>query len=159
MRFEAECALKRTVEKVCLYCEHSHNRHKKSRKLLAIILGGFRRHFREFGAILRTCQNPPCSKPWAIAQAFCSKTADFQPEQIQPKSTQTVADVVRYHFRRVWEAFQRVWSDLEDLPKSAIFKTIGYCPVFLLKKTRIFNPCEFTRNGHTNSRESCCKFL
>ena len=64
------------------------------------------RRFREFGAIYRTCQNPPFSKPWAIAQAFCSKTADFRPDRIHPKSTQTVAKVVRNPFRRVWRPFR-----------------------------------------------------
>ena len=34
-------------------------------------------HFRKFGAISSTHPNPPCSKLWAIAQAFCSKSADF----------------------------------------------------------------------------------
>ena len=33
--------------------------------------------------------------------------------------------------------FQRVWSDFEDLPKSALFKTVGYSPGFLLKNDRI----------------------
>ena len=73
------------------------------------------------------------SKPWAIAQAFCSKSAKFRPSRIHPKSTQTVAQGVRNHFRRVLEAFQRVWSDFQDLPKSVIFKTMGFNPGFLLK--------------------------
>ena len=45
--------------------------------------------FREFGAICRSWQNWPCSKPWAIAQAFCSKSANFR--RIHPKSTQKVS--------------------------------------------------------------------
>ena len=116
--------------------EFSRNRHKLSRKELEIILEGFSRHFREFGAISRTCPNPPCSKPWAIAQAFCSKPAKFRPTRILPKSTQTVAQTVRNDFRRVQEAFQRVWTDIQVLPKSAIFKTMGYSPGFLLKYVR-----------------------
>ena len=98
-----------------------------------IILERFWRRFREFGAISRTCQNRPCSKPWAIAQAFCSKSANFRPLRIHPKSTQTVAQAVTNHFRTVLEAFQRVWSDFQDLPKSAMFKTMGYSPGLLLK--------------------------
>ena len=94
------------------------------------------RRFRECGAIYRTCQNPPFSKPLAIAQAFCSKTANFRPDRIHPKSTQTLAEVVRNHFRRVQEAFHRVWSNFEELPKSALFKTMGYSPGFLLKNSR-----------------------
>ena len=114
-------------------CEFFRNRHKQSRKELEIILGGFWKRLRVFLAISRTCQNRPCSKPWAIAQAFCSKSAKFRPLRILPKLTQTVAQGVRNHFRRVLEAFQRVWSDFQDLPKSAMFKTMGYSPGFLLK--------------------------
>ena len=43
-------------------------------------------HFREFGAISSTHPNPPCSKLWAIAQAFCSKSPDFGPFRIHRKS-------------------------------------------------------------------------
>ena len=113
--------------------EFTRNRPKQSQKYLEIILGRFWRRFREYGAISRTCPNRPCSKPWAIAQAFCSKSADFRPWRIHPKSTQTVAEVLRNYFRAVLEAFQRVWSDFQDLPKSAMFKTMGYSPGFLLK--------------------------
>ena len=52
---------------------------------------------------------------------------------IYPKSTQTVAQAVINPFRTVLEAFQRVWSDFQDLPKSAMFKTMGYSPGRLLK--------------------------
>ena len=116
--------------------EFTRNRHRESRKCLKIILGVFRRRFREFGAISRTYQNPPCSKPCAIAQAFCSKTADFRPSPIHSRSTQRVAQVVRNYFRRVQEAFQRVWSDFDDLPKFALFKTMGYSPGFLFKNSQ-----------------------
>ena len=30
-----------------------------------------------------------------------------------------------------------VWSDFQDLPKSTIFKTMGYSPGFLLKNGQI----------------------
>ena len=109
------------------------NRHKQSRKQSQIILERFCRRFREFGANSRTCQIRPCSKPWAIAQAFFTKSADFRPLRIHPKSTQTVAQAVTNHFRTVLEAFQRVWSDFQDLPKSAMFKTMGYSPGVLLE--------------------------
>ena len=52
-------------------CELTLNRHKQSRKEIEIILKELWRDFREFGAISRTCPNRQCSKPWAIAQAFC----------------------------------------------------------------------------------------
>ena len=132
-------------------CEFIRNRHKQLRKELEIILGGFRWLFREFGAISRTCQNRPCSKPWAIVQAFYSKTAKFRPFRIQTKSTQTVAQGVRNHFKRVQEAFQRVWSDIQDLPKSAMFKTMGYSPGFLLKIGQ-FSTLANSAEIETNSR-------
>ena len=113
--------------------EFTRNRHKRSRKGLEIHLDGFRRLFREFGAISRTYQNPPCSKPWAIAQAFCSKTADIRPSGIHPKSTQTFPQGVRNPFPSMYEVILGVWSDFQDLPKSAMFKTMGYSPGFLLK--------------------------
>ena len=136
--------------------EFSRNRHKQSRKVLEIILEGFWRHFREFGAISRTCPNPPCSKPWAIAQAFCSKPAKFRPTRIHPKSTQTVAQRVRNHFGMVQEEFQRVWSDFQDLPKSAIFKTMGYSPGFLLKTCQI-STLSNSPEIDKNSRAKCLK--
>ena len=133
--------------------EFTQNRHKQSRKWLEILLEGLRSRFREFGAISTTCQNPPCSKPWAIAQAFCSKTAYFRPSQIHSRSTQTVALVVRNYFRRVQEAFQRVWSDLQDLPKSALLKTMGYSLGVLLKNGQ-FSTRPNSPEIDTNSRGS-----
>ena len=108
-------------------------RHKQSRNKSEIILERFCRRFREFAAISRSWQNRPCSKPWAIAQAFCSKSPNFRPLRIHPKSTQTFAQEVANHFRTVFEAFQRVWSDFQELTKSAMFKTMGYSPGLLLK--------------------------
>ena len=40
---------------------------------------------------------------------------------------------VKNKFRRVLEPFQKVWSDFQNLQKSALFKTMGYSPGFLLK--------------------------
>ena len=93
--------------------EFTLNRHKKSRKQSQLMLERFWRRFKELRAFSRTCQNRPCSKPWAIAQAFCPKSANFRPLRIHPKSTQTVAQAVKNHFRMVLEAFQRVWSDCQ----------------------------------------------
>ena len=118
---------------ICDPYEFTLNRHKQSRKQSQIISERFWRRFREFGAISRTCQNRPCSKPWAIAQGFCSNSADFRPLRIHPKATQTVAQAVTNYFRTVLETFQRVWSDFQDLPKSAMFKTMGYSPGLLLE--------------------------
>ena len=49
----------------------------------------------------------------------------FSTLRIHPKSTQTVAQAVINNFRAVLEEFQRVSSDFQDLPKSAMFKTMG----------------------------------
>ena len=70
---------------------------------------------------LQNFSNRPCSKPWAIAQAFCSKSANFRAWRIHPKSTETVVQGVKNQFRRVSEPFQGLWSDFQDLSKSAMF--------------------------------------
>ena len=127
------------------------NRHKQSRKQSQIILERFCGRFREFGAICRSWQNRPCSKPWAIAQAFCSKSANFRPLRINPKSTQTVVQSVTNHFRTVLQTFQRVWSDLQELTKSAMFKTMGYSPWPFARNRPIFEPYELTLNRHKQS--------
>ena len=94
--------------------------------------------FREFGAISRTCLNPPCSKPWAIAQGFCWKMANLWFLRNHPKSIQKVPQGVKNLFATVLEAFQGVWSDFQNLPKSAMFKTMGYSPGFLLKTANLW---------------------
>ena len=113
--------------------EFTLNRYKQSHKQSLLILERFWRRFREFRAISRSSQNRPCSKPWAIAQAFCSKSVDFRPLRIHPKSTQTVEQAVTNHFRTVLEAFYRVRGDFQEFIKSAMFKTMGYSPGILLK--------------------------
>ena len=113
--------------------EFTLNRHKQSRKHSKIILERFWRRFREFRTISRRSKNRPCSKPWAIAQALCSKAANFRHLRIHLKSTQTVAEAVTNHFKTVLEAFQRVSNDFQELKKSAMFKTMGYTPGLLLK--------------------------
>ena len=104
-----------------------------SRHQSQIILERVWRRFRECEAISRTCLNRPCSKPWAIAQAFCSKSANFRPLRIHSRSTQTVTQAVANHFRTVLEPFRRVSSDFQDLPKSATLKSMGYSPGILVK--------------------------
>ena len=93
-------------------CQFPRNRHKQWRKELERPSKGLRRRFRDFGVIYSTYQNPPCSKPCAIAQTFSSKTDNFRPLRIHPKSTQTVAQAVTNLFITVLQMFQRVWSDL-----------------------------------------------
>ena len=113
--------------------EFTRNRHKQSRKQSQIILERFWRRFREFGAISRTCQNRSCLKPWAIGQAFCSKSANFRPLRIHPKSTQTVAQAVTNHFRTVLEAFQRVWSDFQTCQNRPCSKPWAIAQAFCSK--------------------------
>ena len=113
--------------------EFTLNLHEQARKKLEIHFQAYTRRFREFGTIPGTCPNPPSSRPWAIAQAFCSKSADFGPFLIHPKSSPTSSKVVENPFASIYKAFQRVWNDSRDMPKSAIFKTMGYSPGFLLK--------------------------
>ena len=114
-------------------CEFSRNLYKRAQKQLEIHLQACRRRFREFGTISRTYQNPPSSKPWAIAQAFCSKWVDFGHLRILTESLPTCSKIVRNPLSSMMATFQRVWDDFSHLPKSALFKTMGYSPGFLLK--------------------------
>ena len=126
------------------------NRDKKSRKHLQIILERFSRRFREFGAISRSSKNPS-SKPWAIAQVLCSKSANFRQLRIPPKSKKTVAEAVTNNFRTVLKAFQRVWRIFQEFTRSAMFKTMGYSP--FVQNRQIFDTCEFTFDRHKQSRK------
>ena len=195
------------------------NLHQQSRKQLKIYFPANRRRFREFGTIFDTYPNPPCSKPWAMAQAFCSKSADFGPLRIHlksclpnpkalriaickhivgvsgslerfsiptlyppsskpwaiaqafcsksvdfgpfrnhTKSTPTISKVVENLFSSKQEAFQRVWNDFRHLPKSAMFKTMGYSPGFLLKIGR-FRTLANSPQIFTNNLESSYKYI
>ena len=60
---------------------------------------------REFGVSSRTFQNRPCSKPWAIAQAFWSKSVSFGPLKILPKSSLAMPYAVRNPFSSMWAMF------------------------------------------------------
>ena len=115
------------------FCEFTLNRQKESRKQSQIVLERFWRRFREFRTISRSSKNRPCSKPWAIAQALCSKSANFRFLRIHPKSTKRVAEAVTNRFRTVLEAFQRVSNDFQEFKKSAMFKTMGYSRGHFLK--------------------------
>ena len=111
--------------------------HPKSTQTSAQALTNhFRTVLQAFQRVLRDFRDLPKSamfKTMGYSPGFCSKSANFRPLRIHPKSTQTVAQAVTNHFRTVLQAFQRVWSDFRDLPKSAMFKTMGYSPGFLLK--------------------------
>ena len=113
--------------------EFTRNLPKQSSKKLSGHFQTFMKRFRYFGAILCTYPNQPCSKPWAIAQAFCWKSTNFELLRIHPKSLQTVSQEVINPFSSICEQFQTVWSDWWHLPNSAMLKTMGYSPGFLLK--------------------------
>ena len=130
------------------------NSQKQSPNELEIHFQAHRNRFRKFGTISRTFQNRPCSKPWAIAQAFCSKSVDFGPSRIHSKSTKTVPERVRNPFSSAQESFQEVWNDFQHFPKSAMFKTMGYSPGFLLKMGRfptLANSPEIDKNSPRTS--------
>ena len=111
--------------------------HPKSTQTSAQALTNhFRTVLQAFQRVWSDFQDLPKSamfKPWAIAQAFCSKSANFRPLRIHPKSTQTSAQALTNHFRTVLQAFQRVWSDFQDLPKSAMFKPWAIAQAFCSK--------------------------
>ena len=125
-------------------------------------LEAHRRRFREFRSIPETYPNPPCSKPWAIAQAFWSKPANFGPFGIHPKSSQTFSKVLGNAFASTEEELQGVWNESQHLPKSAMFKTIGYSAGFLVKIGRfrtLRNSSEIFTNILESSWKSICEHI
>ena len=106
-----------------------------------------------FGTITGTYPYPPYSKPWAIVQGFWSKSAQFRPFGIHPKSSPTVQKVVGNPFASTLKVFQGVWNDYRHLPISAIFKTMGYSPGFLVKIGR------FRTQFTPNLNQQCRKYL
>ena len=116
--------------------------------------------FQRVWTISRTYQNPPSSKPWAIAQAFCSKSVDFGHLRILTESLPTCSKIVGNQLSSMQATFQRVWDDFSHLPKSVLFKTMGYSPGFLLKIGRfrtLANSHGIFTNKPKNSHKSICK--
>ena len=70
--------------------EFTPNLQEQSRKYLQMHLQAHRGHFREYGTIPNSCPNRRSSKPWAIAQAFCSKSVDFGTFGIHPIYSGTI---------------------------------------------------------------------
>ena len=122
-----------------------------SSKTVRIRFKACRRRLSEFGTILNSYQNPSSSKPWTIAQAFWSKSVDFGPLGIYPKFLPTSSKTVRNQFPSILVTFERVWDDLWHLPKSVLFKTMGYSPGFLVKIGRF--------QAHGNLPEICSNKL
>ena len=135
--------------------EFLRNLFEQAPKQLKIHLQGFSRRFREFGTISRTYRNPSSSKPWAIALAFWSKSADFRTLGIPTKSFRISLKTVKNPFPSMWSTFQGVWEDFLHLPKSTLFKTMG--PGFLVKIGRfqtLGNSYEIFTNKPQNSWKS-----
>ena len=125
-------------------------------------LQAHRRRFREFGTNPNSYPNPPFSKPWAIAQAFWSKSTDFEPFQIHPKSSPTFSTVVGNPFASTSDPFKGVSIDSRNLPKSAMFKTLGYSPGFLVKISRfrtLRNSSEILTNILESNWKCICKHI
>ena len=102
---------------------------RRSPKPLEIHFQACRRRVREFGMISHTYQNPASSKPWAIAQVFCSKSADFRSVAIQTESLRTSPKTVKTSFASMQGTFEGVWDDFLHLLISALFKSMGYSPL------------------------------
>ena len=84
--------------------------------------------------ISATYQNPPCSKPWVIAHAFCSKSTDFGLLEVLAKSSRTIPSEVINPFASVCAMFRVCQGRFPAVAKmAAILKTMGYRPIFLLK--------------------------
>ena len=97
-------------------------------------------------------------KAWAIAQAFCSKSANFGPKRIHSKSIQIVPPALRNPFATIYESFQEGLSVFQHLPKSAMFKSMGYSPGFLLKIAQ-FRTLANSPEIHSNSPASTGKYI
>ena len=101
--------------------EFSVNRQKRSCTKIEIILEGILRRFREFGAISTSYQNPPCLKPWAIAQAFCSKTANFRHFEFsvnRQKRSRTKIEMILEGFLRRFREFGAISTTYQNPPCS-----------------------------------------
>ena len=72
-------------------------------------------------------------KSMGYSPGFLLKIGQFSTLANTPQIAITSPARTRNYFGRDLESFQRVWSDFQDLPKSAMFKSMGYSPGFLLK--------------------------
>ena len=78
---------------------------------------------------------------------------------IHPKFSGTIPKEVGTPFARTNQAFQGVWNDSQHLPKSTLFKTMGYSPGFLLKiggfRTLRNSPQIFWNNSESSWKSIC----
>ena len=69
------------------------------------------------------------SKPWTIAQDFCSKSANFGPLRIYPKTTRTIPQAVRSHSqacRRRFREFGAISGTYQNPPFKALAMAQGF---------------------------------
>ena len=134
--------------------EFTRNLREHIRKQLGIHLQAYRRRIREIGTISGTYQNPPCSKPWASAQAFYSKSTDFGHLGIHTESFRTSLKSVTNPFAGMFAAFLGVWGRFPGLTKiSRLLRRLilvspgnhGLLRLFAQNRS-ISYPWEFTRN-------------
>ena len=109
------------------------NLNEHSPKYLEIHLQWHRTRLREFGTIPGTYPNPTSLKPWAIAQDFCSKSADFGPFRIHPKSSPAIPTVVANPFGSTFARFQGVWNDSGTYPNPTSLKPWAIAQAFCSK--------------------------
>ena len=121
--------------------------------------------FREFGPNSSTYQNPPSSKPWAIAQAFWSKSADFGSLQILPNTSRKSLYALRNPFASILATFLGRSGRFPALTKIRLLQThdfMGYSQDFLVKIGRfrlIPNYPENFTNNPVRSQKSICKHI
>ena len=87
---------------------------------------------------------------------------DFAPFGIHPKSSGTIPKALANTFTSSQGAFQKVCNDSQHLPKSTLFKTMGYRPGVLVKigGYRILrNSPKIFRNNPESSWKSICTHI
>ena len=114
--------------------------------------------FREFGASSRTCQNPPCSKPWAIAQGFCSKSTDFGPLEILAKCSRTSPYEVRNPFPSIWSMFVGSLGRVLELVEIRHVQNHGLWPRVFAQNRPISVHWKFLQNLHEQTQLQQTKY-
>ena len=125
--------------------ENLTNKSLRSQKSICLHVGDV---FREFWPISSTCQNQPFSKPWAIARAFWSKSADFGSLQMFPKTSRTIPYVVRIPFASILATFLESLGRFPALAKISHFQNHGLQPRIFGQNWPISAHCKFSRKLH-----------
>ena len=82
---------------------------------------------------------------WAMAQAFCSKSANFDHVDILPKTSQTIIHAVRNHWQSCGQGFRSLVR-FPTLSKISHFQNHG--PRHFVQNQPISTGCKFSRNPH-----------